>query len=155
VCFRLIQEVMVCVKYPYTAASLPNQFIDKGKTTFMGVNDPNDLSIEVLVSDTSNLLQVVFPNPATAPALVVSTFSRPQLFWHSMVYSCQLVGHSMGGSVIVRTCPLMLEHKYRIEGVVVLDVVEGEAICNLSCNTRDIVLVRLCYGCTHTHARDP
>jgi len=68
---------MVCNKYSYTSASLPNQLMDKGKTTFTGVNDPNDLSIEVLVSDLSKLLQVVFPNPATAPALVVSTFSRP------------------------------------------------------------------------------
>ena len=31
----------------------------------------------------------------------------------------------MGGSVVVRTCPLLLERKYRVGGVAVLDVVEG------------------------------
>jgi protein phosphatase methylesterase 1 len=31
----------------------------------------------------------------------------------------------MGGSVIVRSCPKLLENKYRIAGVAVLDVVEG------------------------------
>lgn len=37
----------------------------------------------------------------------------------------KLVGHSMGGSVVVRSCPRLIEKKYRIVGVVVLDVVEG------------------------------
>ena len=32
----------------------------------------------------------------------------------------------MGGSVLVRTCPMLLENKYRVAGVAVLDVVEGE-----------------------------
>lgn len=31
----------------------------------------------------------------------------------------------MGGSVMVNTCPLLLEAKYRVTGVAVLDVVEG------------------------------
>lgn len=31
----------------------------------------------------------------------------------------------MGGAVVVRTCPLLLECKYRVGGVSVLDVVEG------------------------------
>jgi hypothetical protein len=34
----------------------------------------------------------------------------------------------MGGSVVVRTCPLLLERKYRVGGVAVLDVVEGTSI---------------------------
>lgn len=38
----------------------------------------------------------------------------------------QLVGHSMGGSVLVRACPMLLSKKYRITGVAVLDVVEGD-----------------------------
>lgn len=37
----------------------------------------------------------------------------------------QLVGHSMGGSAVVRSCPKLLEKKYRVAGVAVLDVVEG------------------------------
>ncbi|KAJ6520681.1 hypothetical protein DFH09DRAFT_1309406 [Mycena vulgaris] len=40
----------------------------------------------------------------------------------------QLVDHSMGGAVTVRACPLLLEHKYPVSGVAVLDVVEGSAI---------------------------
>jgi len=34
----------------------------------------------------------------------------------------------MGASVAVRACPLLLEKKYRIAGVTVIDVVEGSAI---------------------------
>lgn len=37
----------------------------------------------------------------------------------------KLVGHSMGGSVMVLAVPFLLEKKYRITGVAVLDVVEG------------------------------
>ncbi len=38
----------------------------------------------------------------------------------------QLVGHSMGGSVVVRACPVFLDLKYRVTGVAVIDVVEGK-----------------------------
>ena len=31
----------------------------------------------------------------------------------------------MGGAVVVRACPLLQDRKYRVGGVVVLDVVEG------------------------------
>jgi len=34
----------------------------------------------------------------------------------------------MGGAVVVRTVPLLLEAKYRVSGVAVLDVVEGTAL---------------------------
>ncbi len=37
----------------------------------------------------------------------------------------QLVGHSLGGSVIVRACPILQAKKYKITGVTVIDVVEG------------------------------
>ena len=40
----------------------------------------------------------------------------------------QLVGHSMGGSVVTKSCPILLQNKYKIAGVAVLDVVEGSAI---------------------------
>lgn len=36
------------------------------------------------------------------------------------------MGHSLGGSVCVRAVPLLLELKYKLTGVAVLDVVEGE-----------------------------
>jgi len=47
------------------------------------------------------------------------------LEFHPFRNYLQLVGHSMGGSAIVRSCPKLLEKKYRIAGVAVLDVVEG------------------------------
>ncbi|KAF5359517.1 hypothetical protein D9756_002971 [Leucocoprinus leucothites] len=78
-----------------------------GKTTSSA--DDSDLSIEVLVDDLFEFLQVVFPDPALAPTLL-------------------LVGHSMGGSVVVQACPKLLERNYKITGVAVLDVVEGSAI---------------------------
>lgn len=31
----------------------------------------------------------------------------------------------MGGSVVVQACPKLLERKYKVTGVAVLDVVEG------------------------------
>ena len=31
----------------------------------------------------------------------------------------------MGGSVVVRSCPGLIQKRYRLAGVVVLDVVEG------------------------------
>ncbi|KAG8959067.1 Protein with carboxyl methyl esterase activity [Tulasnella sp. 419] len=68
-----------------------------------------DLSIETLTDDLVNLLTTVYPDPSLAPAFV-------------------LVGHSMGGTVVVRTCPKLQEKKYRISGVTVLDVVEGSAL---------------------------
>ncbi|KAH7928324.1 protein phosphatase methylesterase [Leucogyrophana mollusca] len=83
-----------------------------GKTALMHNSDgfsDEDLSIDVLVADFFDLLQTAFPNPTTAPTFL-------------------LIGHSMGGSVVVRTCPLLQEKKYAIAGVVVLDVVEGSAI---------------------------
>ena len=43
-----------------------------------------------------------------------------------MLTFSKLVGHSMGGSVMVLAVSLLLEKKYRITGVAVLDVVEGE-----------------------------
>lgn len=59
----------------------------------------------------------------------------------------QLVGHSLGGSVIVRACPLLQELKYRITGVAVLDIVEGAL--NLPCDYVESHLhlrrARLCF----------
>ncbi|KAJ3510686.1 hypothetical protein NLJ89_g4527 [Agrocybe chaxingu] len=79
-----------------------------GKTTSTDSDDA-DLSIDVLVADFLAIVETIFPNPVSAPTLL-------------------FVGHSMGGSVITRACPLLLEKKYRIAGVSVLDVVEGFSI---------------------------
>ncbi|KIJ62961.1 hypothetical protein HYDPIDRAFT_135455 [Hydnomerulius pinastri MD-312] len=78
-----------------------------GKTT--STESDENLSMDVLVEDFCAFIQTVFPDPATAPVLM-------------------LVGHSMGGSVVVRTCPKIQELKYVISGVAVLDVVEGTAV---------------------------
>lgn len=79
-----------------------------GKTTSTDGND-EDLSIGVLVDDFFELLKTIFPDPSHSPTLL-------------------LVGHSMGGSVVVQACPRLQEAKYRIAGVAVLDVVEGSAL---------------------------
>lgn len=39
-----------------------------------GTSD-EDLSLEILIEDLDNLLQVVFPDPAAAPSLLVRTFN--------------------------------------------------------------------------------
>ncbi|KAG5638531.1 hypothetical protein H0H81_012031 [Sphagnurus paluster] len=80
-----------------------------GKTLSTSEKVDEDLSIDILVDDLVGVIQAVFPDPASAPTLL-------------------LVGHSMGGSVVVRCCPILLQHHYRITGVAVLDVVEGSAI---------------------------
>ncbi|KAA1467211.1 protein phosphatase methylesterase [Dentipellis sp. KUC8613] len=80
-----------------------------GKTMPTDGSSDEDLSLDVLVADLTNLLKAVFPDPAAAPTFL-------------------LVGHSMGGAVVVRACPRLLEAKYRVLGVAVLDVVEGTAI---------------------------
>ncbi|KAF8150993.1 Alpha/Beta hydrolase protein [Crassisporium funariophilum] len=79
-----------------------------GKTTATEADD-SDLSIHVLVADFCAIIESVFKQPTASPSFL-------------------LVGHSMGGSVVARSCPQLLEKKYRIAGVAVLDVVEGSAI---------------------------
>ncbi|KAJ7082699.1 Alpha/Beta hydrolase protein [Mycena belliarum] len=84
-----------------------------GKTASTADKEDMDLSIGVLVEDFVATLRAVFPDPAAAPTLV-------------------LVGHSMGGSVVVRASGPLLDGAgakgYRVAGVAVLDVVEGTAI---------------------------
>ncbi|KAF7965931.1 hypothetical protein HWV62_40935 [Athelia sp. TMB] len=80
-----------------------------GKTTPTSDAPNADLSIGVLVSDLFALIQTLFPDPTIAPTLI-------------------LIGHSMGGSVVTRTCPLLIDKKYHVGGVAVLDVVEGSAM---------------------------
>jgi len=82
-----------------------------GKTTTTSTAPDSDLSIsiDILTSDLLALLQTLYPNSGSAPTFI-------------------LVGHSMGGAVVVRTCPLLLKEGYSVGGVAVLDVVEGSAI---------------------------
>ncbi|KAH8118086.1 protein phosphatase methylesterase [Phellopilus nigrolimitatus] len=68
-----------------------------------------DLSIDVLSKDAYSLITTLFPSVTESPSFL-------------------LVGHSMGGSVLVRTCGMLQERKYRITGVAVLEAVEGFAI---------------------------
>ena len=53
-----------------------------------------------------------------------------------MLTFTKLVGHSMGGSVMVLAVSLLLEKKYRITGVGVLDVVEGESCRHAEASAR-------------------
>jgi len=68
-----------------------------------------DLSIETLTKDFINLVKAVFPDAAKAPSLL-------------------LLGHSMGGTIVTHAASTLQEAKYRISGVIVLDVVEGSAL---------------------------
>ena len=45
-----------------------------GKTLPIEGSSDEDLSLEILAEDLNNLLQVVFPDPAAAPSLLVRTF---------------------------------------------------------------------------------
>ncbi|KAH9933552.1 protein phosphatase methylesterase [Epithele typhae] len=63
------------------------------------------LDIEVLTADLVNLVRVIFADVHVAPSLV-------------------LVGHSLGGSVCVRACPKLQDHRFQVTGVAVVDVVE-------------------------------
>ncbi|KAJ3766766.1 Alpha/Beta hydrolase protein [Lentinula raphanica] len=80
-----------------------------GKTKPTSNQTDEDLSIDVLVADFVAVIQTVYPDPETSPTLI-------------------LIGHSMGGSIVTRGCPILLDEKYKVGGVAVLDVVEGSAI---------------------------
>lgn len=78
-----------------------------GKTTRKTQPEPaeEDYAIATLTADLVNLVKVVYPQPASAPTLL-------------------LVGHSLGGSICVRALPLLIDAGYRFTGVAVLDIVE-------------------------------
>ncbi|KAH7908901.1 Alpha/beta hydrolase family-domain-containing protein [Hygrophoropsis aurantiaca] len=78
-------------------------------TTLLSSTNETNLSTATLVDDLIELLRTAFPEPKRAPTFI-------------------LIGHSMGGSVIVRACPHLQNAGYTLAGVVVLDVVEGSAI---------------------------
>lgn len=80
-----------------------------GKTRPTQGSSDEDLSLNILVQDLYNLLRVIFPDASAAPSFL-------------------FVGHSMGGAVAVNVVPRLLEAKYRVSGVAVLDVVEGTAL---------------------------
>ncbi|KAH0828157.1 Alpha/Beta hydrolase protein [Lanmaoa asiatica] len=80
-----------------------------GKTVPMEGQPDENLPMDVLVDDLVALVQAIFKDVDTAPVLM-------------------LVGHSMGGSVVVRACPKLQDLGYVVSGVAVLDVVEGTAI---------------------------
>ncbi|KAJ1030642.1 hypothetical protein NDA18_001881 [Ustilago nuda] len=83
--------------------------------------DPLDMSIDTLSSDLTSLLSTMFPKTEEMPSLV-------------------LVGHSMGGSVVVSAAHALSSRGFnQIAGVAVLDVVEGTAMDALSV-MRSVVL---------------
>ncbi|KAF8155295.1 Alpha/Beta hydrolase protein [Mycena galopus ATCC 62051] len=80
-----------------------------GKTKSTAEKEDEDLDIGVLVEDFVCTIRAVWTDAAAAPPLL-------------------LVGHSMGGSVVVRAVARLQEAGYQVSGVAVLDVVEGTAI---------------------------
>ncbi|KAF5367808.1 hypothetical protein D9757_010328 [Collybiopsis confluens] len=80
-----------------------------GRTASTSETPDEDLSIGVLVDDFVDVIQTIYGDIEGSPTLI-------------------LVGHSMGGSIVTRACPKLLDKKYKIGGVAVLDVVEGSAI---------------------------
>ncbi|KAJ3874369.1 Alpha/Beta hydrolase protein [Lentinula edodes] len=80
-----------------------------GKTMSTSNQPDEDLSIGVLVDDFVEVVETIYPDAQASPNLI-------------------LIGHSMGGSIVTRACAILLDRKYRIGGVAVLDVVEGSAI---------------------------
>lgn len=82
-----------------------------GRTRLNSVpTDPLDMSIAALSTDLVSLLSTMFPRSEEMPSLV-------------------LVGHSMGGSVVVSAAHALSAAGFmRIGGVAVLDVVEGTAM---------------------------
>lgn len=50
----------------------------------------------------------------------------------------------MGGTVLVRACPILQDAKYRVSGVIVLDVVEGTRNFNIMfLTTKKVLLIHL------------
>ncbi|GMK55005.1 hypothetical protein CspeluHIS016_0200610 [Cutaneotrichosporon spelunceum] len=80
-----------------------------GKTR--GGND-KDLSLQTLLDDLVAVVEQMWDDPKTAPALI-------------------LLGHSMGAAPIVHAAPVLQDKGYTIAGVCVLDAVEGTAIESL------------------------
>lgn len=78
----------------------------------------------MLVDDLVELLRTLFPDVSAAPTLLVrlAALCEPRM---SLTVAEQLVGHSMGGAVVVRASSRLLDLKFRVTGVAVLDVVEG------------------------------
>lgn len=108
---------MVC----YTLYSMQVCYTDllKGRTRHSPESDSEALSLQNLTDDCIAVLAKVFPPSKPQPTLV-------------------LVGHSMGGSVVVSLCYALSALASsgtvgpRVAGVAVLDVVEGSAMAALS-----------------------
>src|SRR6266702_478837 len=85
--------------------------LSPGKTRPTQGSSDEDLSLNILVQDLYNLLRIVFPDALAAPSLLVRAASS-----------------TLAGAAIVNVVPRLLEAKYRVSGVAVLDVVEGTAL---------------------------
>ncbi|KAL7005403.1 Protein phosphatase methylesterase 1 [Cystobasidiomycetes sp. EMM_F5] len=73
------------------------------------VFEESNMDIQVLTDDLTAVLKEIFPEKLKTPSLM-------------------LVGHSMGGSVVVRACAAIQQQVGNVIGLVNLDVVEGTAI---------------------------
>lgn len=88
-----------------------------GKTIHSQISESEALSLQNLTNDSIAILAKMFPPTRPQPTLI-------------------LVGHSMGGSVVVSLCHALSKAPNgmapRVAGVAVLDVVEGSAMAALS-----------------------
>ncbi|UZJ54780.1 hypothetical protein CBS101457_004100 [Exobasidium rhododendri] len=89
-----------------------------GRTKQSSVEQSQDMSLSTLTKDSMAILSKLFPSSKPQPTLI-------------------LVGHSMGGSVVVSLCHALSAASKtrpvpRVAGVAVLDVVEGTAMSSLS-----------------------
>ncbi|KAN0066370.1 Protein phosphatase methylesterase 1 [Thecaphora frezii] len=92
-----------------------------GRTKLPSASLPLDMSLDALTDDLVALLRSMFPDTLSMPSLV-------------------LVGHSMGGSVVVSASEQLFRSGFtRISGVAVIDVVEGTAMDALN-GMRSVVL---------------
>jgi protein phosphatase methylesterase 1 len=105
---------------------IPSDVFMLGKTTTSDTAKELELSFANLQQDFLAMIKELYPEPKESPDLVVSE-PLPSLsvrLTNSDVE--QLLGHSMGASPIISSAPVLQKLGYKVVGVIVLDVVEGE-----------------------------
>lgn len=103
----------------------------QGRTTIDDKSKELELSFDNLQHDFLAMIEKVFPDPTSAPHLVVGLFHSLRFIFqpwsHSLFLIHQLMGHSMGASPTISCAPILQKKGYKVVGVVVLDVVEGKS----------------------------
>lgn len=103
---------------------------DLGKSRTAPVEKEHDLTLNNLLHDLMGILEHMYPEPRSAPGLLVSWSSY--ILYRRTSTHLQLLGHSMGAAPILSAAPLLQKKGYTVSGVIVLDVVEGEPVMSLT-----------------------